>query len=263
VTGELPALLANGVPRPSPAKLQRLDARDARVWAGAGAYVTITKGLADDLRARYGARDRVFVVPDGATSRTAAAAPPTNSTPMAAYAGHLYPWKGVDVFVRALAAAPNIRGLIIGGHPQERDRERVEALARSLHVSDRLEITGLIPPAEVGHALQRASMVVLPNTSSTISDRYTSPLKLFEYLWTGRPIVASDLAAVREVLTDRINALLVPAGDPAALALALQELAADGELRRRLGEASRALAPTYTWERRAERLETALEAAGG
>ena len=55
---------------------------------------------------------------------------------MAGYAGHLYPWKGVDVFVRALALAPDMHGLIVGGHPGEADRARVQTLVDSLGLGD-------------------------------------------------------------------------------------------------------------------------------
>jgi glycosyltransferase involved in cell wall biosynthesis len=180
---------------------------------------------------------------------------------VAAYAGHLYPWKGVDVFVRALAMVPGVRGLVVGGHPGESDLARVEALAREVGVSDRLTITGLVPPNEVARRLATADVLVLPNTPSAISERYTSPLKLFEYLTIGRPIVASDLPAIREVLTNDRDALLVPAGDVSALAAALTRVANDAALAERLGAASAALAADYTWDRRAERLEAALTAA--
>lgn len=184
------------------------------MWQRAGAYVTITQALADDLARRYGSRNRTFVVPDGAAAPAADAADARepHGTPIAAYAGHLYPWKGVDVFVRALAQAPHVRGLIIGGHPGESDRARVERLARELRVDDRLDITGLVPPADVAGHLARASMLVLPNLASSMSERYTSPLKLFEYLWCGRAIVASDLPAIREVLTTDETARPVWAG---------------------------------------------------
>ena len=58
-------------------------------------------------------------------------------------------------------------------------------------------------------------MLVLPNTATEVSASYTSPLKLFEYLAAGRPIVASRLPALAEVLEDGINALLVAPEDPA------------------------------------------------
>jgi glycosyltransferase involved in cell wall biosynthesis len=121
----------------------------------------------------------------------------------------------------------------------------------------------LIPPADVAGQLARASILVLPNTASVVSARYTSPLKLFEYLWLGRPIVASDLPALREVLTDGQSAVLVPAGDAGALARALERLAADRPLREALGAAARRLAPEFSWDRRAARLEPALQVAAG
>ncbi|MCC7010383.1 MAG: glycosyltransferase [Acidobacteria bacterium] len=263
VSREMPALLGRPDLAPSPAKLDRLDRREQLVWRRAGAYVTITRCLADDLAARYGPRDHVVVAPDGADDPGVGGADRApDGAAVAAYAGHLYPWKGVDVFVRALAAAPHVRGLIVGGHRQEADLSRVEALARECRVRDRLEMTGPLPPAGVARALVRASILVLPNTASAISERYTSPLKLFEYLWLARPIVASDLPSLREVLTPEA-AIFVPPGDAAALGAALERLAADPALAASLGRRARQLAPAFTWARRAERLEQALLAAGG
>ena len=276
VSEELPRLLGRPDLAPSPAKLRRLDRRDARVWARASAYVTITRTLADELAQRYGPRDRVFVVPDAAdVSRSAegggvepggrpseAAVSASHVAPfVVGYAGHLYPWKGVDVLVRALALEPRARGLIVGGHPAEPDRARVEALAAELGIADRVDFTGHVPPAEVAQHLARASVLVVPNTASAMSDRYTSPMKLFEYLTLSRPIVASDLPALREVLTSEETALLVPPGDPAALAGALTRLADDPAFAAALAARARALAPAFSWSARAERLEAALTAA--
>jgi glycosyltransferase involved in cell wall biosynthesis len=179
----------------------------------------------------------------------------------AGYAGHLYPWKGIDVLVRAIALTPAVRGLIVGGHPGEADLARVTTLITSLGLAHRVTITGLLPPTQVAAALDGADVLVLPNTHSAISDRYTSPLKLFEYLTRGRAIVASDFPSIREILTDDQTALLVPPGNPDALAAALQRLSDDGALRARLAAAALALAPDFSWARRAERLEPALNAA--
>jgi glycosyltransferase involved in cell wall biosynthesis len=73
--------------------------------------------------------------------------------------------------------------------------------------------------------------------------------------------VASDLPALREVLTHEDTALLVPPGDPAALARALTRLADDPTLAASLAARARALAPGFTWSARAARLEAALAAA--
>lgn len=259
VAAEMPTLLGTPDATPSAAKLDRLNRREARVWRDADAYVTITQTLADDLATRYGSRDRVVVVPDGA--RLTEVTPPVDRTrPVAAYSGHLYPWKGVDVFLEALAQQPGWDGLIVGGHPQERDLPRVQQRLIDLGLTTRVHITGLLPQTQVAAALASADVLVLPNTQTTISERYTSPLKLFEYLAAGRAIIASDLPAIREVLSDGETALLVDAGNATALAEALGRLA-DVTRRRALGARAAALAPTFTWDRRAERLDAAFAAA--
>lgn len=268
VAAEMPALLGSGAVQPSGAKLARLARREALVWRRAAGYVTITRALADELAGRFGPRDRVFAVPDGAalptTPATHAWMPPSPQQPLVVgYAGHLYPWKGVDVLIRAVARVATVRALIVGGHPAERDRRRLEQLANELNVSARVTFTGLLPPADVSRALASASVLVLPNTASAISERYTSPLKLFEYLSLGRAIVASDLQSLREVLTDGDTALLVAPGDEEALARALATLADDPARVQALAAAAGRLAPTYSWARRAERLEAALSAAIG
>jgi glycosyltransferase involved in cell wall biosynthesis len=260
VAEEMPALLGRADRVAAPRKLARLERREQRVWSRAGAYLTLTQALADEMTSRYGARSGVFVVPDGA--RPVNHLPAPSSTPfIAGYAGHLYPWKGVDVFVRALQYAPGVHALIVGGHPGERDLERINRLVRSLDLESRVTITGLVPPREVTSRLASASALVLPNIASAISERYTSPLKLFEYLHMGRPIVASNLTALREVLTDGLSALLVPPGDERAVGRALLRLKNEPATANALASGAQALAPLYTWTARAEKIERALSAA--
>jgi len=280
VAEAMPHLLATAE-RPSPQKLRRLARREARVWQHVDGYVTITRGLRDALIERYGARPRVAIVPDGVAAvdpqspdhaRVTNESPPPGSQteaskvvggddrgdakPLVAYAGHLYPWKGVDVLVEALARVPEVDGLIVGGHPQEPDLARLRSLAQRLGAEQRITFAGLVAPSSVAGLLSRATILALPNPASAIATRFTSPLKLFEYLAAGRPIVASDLPAIREVLTDNVDALLVTPGDANALADAIRRLARDPELGVRLSRAARDLVPQYTWARRAERLES-------
>ena len=107
----------------------------------------------------------------------------------------------------------------------------------------------------VASYLARADILVLPNPASAISSHATSPLKLFEYMAAGKAIVASNLPAIAEVLQDDRNAVLVAAGDAAALAAAIRRLNDDAGLRTRLGESARRDVAEYSWSRRAERLE--------
>ncbi len=244
---------------PSPAKVARLARREAYVWAHADGYVTITAGLQAELTTRFGPRPRVAVVHDGARVPRAVAPPlpgtGAGSRAVVGYAGHLYAWKGVDVLIDALARVPDVRGLIVGGHAGEVDLDRVRALVNTRAIDDRVTFTGHLPPAQVAAHLARADILVLPNPASAIATHATSPLKLFEYMASRKAIVATDLPSIREVLTDGVNAILVPPGDVDAMAAAIRRLANDRPLRESLAAAAHAAVGAYSWERRAERLE--------
>lgn len=280
-----PALLTDAATA-SASKLQRLAKRDARVWRGADGYVTITAGLARELERHFGPRPRMAVVADGVRApehadqgraadpaahadriNSAATLPDapgtTTDTPFTiGYAGHLYPWKGVELIIEAVTALADTRGLIVGGHEQEPDLARIKQLAVQLDCASRVTFTGPIPPADVAARLRDADVLILPNPPSAISSDFSSPLKLFEYMASGRPIVASDLPAFREVLRDGENALLVEAGNPQALVAGITRLKQDPDLGARLARQAGDDVREFTWARRAERLEALFREVG-
>jgi glycosyltransferase involved in cell wall biosynthesis len=261
VAAALPDLVATAGP-PGVAKLGRLRRREARVWRAADGYVTITSGLAQEMAARFGPRAEMAVVPDGA--RVPAVAPPRppargRPRPVVAYAGHLYRWKGVDVLLEALARLPGVRGLVVGGHEKEPDLARMKMAAEELGIAGRVTFTGWVPPADIPALLAGADVLVLPNPASAISTRFTSPLKLFEYMAARRPIVASDLPAIGEVLQHDRTALLVKPGDPDALAAGVQRLLDDTALGEALADAAFADVAEYAWDRRAAQLEACFQ----
>jgi glycosyltransferase involved in cell wall biosynthesis len=259
VAAAMPSLLTGGAPA-SPAKLRRLAGRDARVWTRAEGYVSITAALASALERHFGRRDRVAVVPDGVrppeeTEGTAATDRAEPRPFVIGYAGHLYPWKGVELIIEAVTALPDTTALIVGGHEREPDIQRLSDFALSIECRSRVTFTGQVPPREVFARLREADVLVLPNPPSAISTSFTSPLKLFEYMAAERPIVASDLPSIREVLTHERNAILVEAGNPQALTAGIRRVKEDPALASRLARQARADVAAYTWDRRAERLE--------
>ena len=252
--------LVPGARRGSPRKLRRLERREHRVWRRAEGYVTTTQVLAAELTQRFGPRPHLLTASNGShlsPARTGAARPPAEP-PVVAYAGHLYPWKGSEVMVRALASVPASRGMIVGGREGDADFGRVGALVRELGLRDRITLTGPVPRADVPAMLAAADVLVLP-TLATESARYTSPLKLFEYMASGTPIVASDLAPIREILTDDKDARLVPPADPDALASALRALLANPSDATRLARAAFERVGAHSWACRAERIERLLD----
>lgn len=247
---------------PSSAKLGRLDAREKRVCRGARGVVAITRALEEALTKRHGPMAPTRVVPDGC--RVEPEPPPhrLSEPPRIGYIGQLYPWKGVDVLVEAMTRVPRAELVIVGGLPPEPDLERVKRLSTSLGLGERVVFRGFLPPRELPAERARLDLFVIPLLESETARLFTSPLKLFEAMASGCPIVASDLPSIREVLTHERNALLVPPGEPSALASALNRILEEPELGERLAAKAFEDVKDYSWDRRAERLARFLEARG-
>jgi glycosyltransferase involved in cell wall biosynthesis len=262
VAETLPQLLS-GAAAASRSKVRRLLAREERVWRLAEGYVTITKGLAVELAERFGDRAALMAIADGVRldPQRRFVPPRRNGSPVVTYTGHLYPWKGVDVLLHALALLPGVSGAIIGGHPSEGDLARLRGLASTLGIEERVTFAGFVHRTKVPAFLEQADLLVMPHTATPVSERYASPLKLFEYMAAGKPIVASDLPAVREVLRDGENARLVRPADPKDLASGIATVLGDQSLAERIARTAFAEASSYTWERRAEQLNSLLELA--
>ncbi|MBN1918112.1 MAG: glycosyltransferase [Verrucomicrobia bacterium] len=117
---------------------------------------------------------------------------------------------------------------------------------------------GLLAPVEVGSLLAACDAALLSFPDDPAYARAMSPLKLFEYLGAGLPMIAPDLPNLREVLDDTC-AVLVPLQDSGALAVAMRRLACEPALRRALSRAALQRGAAYTWDARAERLLRFLE----
>jgi glycosyltransferase involved in cell wall biosynthesis len=140
--------------------------------------------------------------------------------PVALFVGHLADYKGADVFASALGLAAGWHGVAIGDGP----------LAASLTAEHpQILWLGAVPPDEVASWLQAADVVIVPSRREGLG------LVAVEALACGIPVVASAVGGLLEVVRDGENGLLVPPGDPAAVAAALDRLA-DPELRAGLGE---------------------------
>jgi glycosyltransferase involved in cell wall biosynthesis len=245
----------------SEAKARRLAGREARVWRRATGFVATTRGIRETFEEAHGEREHTRVVPNGCDVPEDRAFPglPRETPPRVLYAGQLYPWKGVDVLVEAMARVPNARLVILGGLDGEADWKRIRALVEKHGLGARTEMPGTVPQVRVADELRRAMVVAVPFLRSTMTERHTSPLKAFEAMAAGRAIVATDLPSSREFLRDDENARLVPPGDAACLAAALQGLIDSPSLAERLARTAYSEAPRFSWDARARALRELLE----
>ena len=245
-----------GVPELDRAHVARIEASERFVYANADAIVSITKALAELIDETFAPPGPITVVPDGASLRPQHEGHRSDSI---YYIGQLYPWKGVDTLIRAMKFLPGRRLVVIGGLPYESDMGRVRTLADDLGVAERIRFEGFVPPAEIPRHLALAAVGVIPLPDNLMARCFTSPLKLFEYMAAGVPIVAADLPSIREILRDRENALLTPPEDSEALAHAVGELLTDTKLASRLAARARRDVEDYTWDKRARAIMAVLE----
>ena len=222
-------------------------------------FVTISKGIRDDLVALDVSQDRMAVLHDGVDpgrslsdttkgeARSILGLP--QDGPLVVYAGQLFPEKGVDTLVKAASFLKGFRVLVVGGLPQ--DIGRVDRIVRSVGAND-VTLVGHVPPGRVPLFLRAADILVLPNSAQyEHSAHHTSPLKLFEYMAAGRPIVASDVPSLREVLSHGRTAWLVSPDDPSALACGINVLKEKAHLAEKLARQSRIDVQQYSWSQRA------------
>ena len=230
-----------------------------RAAAGALGVIAISEGVREDLDALGIDGGDVRVEHDG--YQPPATPPPARGEArwqlglgederVVVYTGGLLEWKGVDLLVEAARELAGTRVVIAGG--MDADVDRLHRLADGI---PNVRVDGFQPPERVPLYLAAGDVGVVPNRSRpAISARYTSPLKVFEAMGAGLPLVASDLPSLRAILAPDVDAVLVPPDDASALAEGLRRVLDDDGLRARLAARSLERAPEHTWDARAERL---------
>lgn len=223
----------------------------------ADVVIGVTPGLAEHVANVTGRRGRYRVVGNGAdVHRFRPADVGANRRSYVVFVGALAPWQGIDVVLRAVQAAtwPSSVDLVIAGDGKERGQ--VQAAARA---SARLRWLGTIPYSESA-VLVAGSLAALVPRADRPNARYgLSPLKLFEAMACGVPVIASDLPGLRDVVSAHNCGITFPAGDADALARAVAQLAEDPLRAAEMGSRGRAAAvDLYSWDARAGQTERVL-----
>ena len=203
------------------------------------AVVAVSRASAAEMEARLGLSPGTFqVIPNGIRPEHASGADfrgelsLPGATLLILAVGNLYPVKGHAVLLRALSSCGIAAHLAIAGRGEE--LESLAALAKELGLGGRLHLLGY--RADIADLLAAADVFAMPSLSEGL------PLALLEAMFAGKAIVASAVGGIPEVITDRVEGLLVPPADIGALSGAMTELLGDPELRTRLGQAAATLA---------------------
>lgn len=172
------------------------------------------------------------------------------------YVGHLYRGRGIEIIEMLARRLPQADFHLIGGNPDE-----VRSWRKRLTGLSNVELHGFVSPAKAASMRLGCDILLAPYQLDTSvpggreTSKWMSPLKIFEYMASAVPIVASDLPVLREVLRPGVNALMVAPDDVDGWEAAIRLLMNDPELRTRLGTAARHdLEEKYTWRARAAKL---------
>ncbi|MBU2502176.1 glycosyltransferase family 4 protein [bacterium] len=230
-----------------------------RIYGGVD-FEVISPSTRDDLIARGLDGDRIrtifcgmdhdrFTLPDP---------PPRSEDPLVVTWSRLRRYKSIDVALRAFALIrrdlPRARMLVMGRGP---DEKRLRALCTDLGLDDAVEFRGFQPWAELVATLHRCHVFLNP------SPKEGWGLTVIEANQCGLPVVASDRPGLKDSVRDGETGLLVPYGDPEAMARAAVGLINDPAGRERMSAAARRWAGTFSWERCvAESLALFAEVAG-
>ena len=212
--------------------------------------IALTEGLKREFtNLGFSERD-VIVAPDGvdfnkfainvskAEARTKIGLPLDKK--IALYSGSTLRWKGLDTFERASKFLPDINFVVVGGN-YTGVKENLHYLGYQLH-------------SKIPFYLKSADILVLPNKKDErISRLYTSPMKLFEYMASGRPIVASSLPSIKEVL-DHETSVLVKPDDPQALAEGIKIILQNNDLAEKISANAFQKVNNFTWQARVDKI---------
>ena len=215
----------------------------------------VTRLLAQDIGQVFGLPDgAIDVHHDGVDLEMYKKLPPqqTRSKSVVTYAGSLQSNRGVDILIEAASLCHGVDFRIVGGASSEVSSMRSFAANRGV---TNISFIGQVPPEEVPGHLQNSDILVVPmRGNETHTVRHASPLKLFEYMASGTPIVATDMPSMREIARHRDNAYLVAPDDAAALADGIKTVLAEPELSSRMSANALRDVTEYSWTNRARQI---------
>jgi glycosyltransferase involved in cell wall biosynthesis len=215
--------------------------------------ITISRKLSSYYESLGVPSEKLLVLPD-AVDLDLFLSPPQkppspfpSGKPIAVYAGHLYDYKGIPTIIEAAELLPDIDFHFVGGMPEDVERQKVKIKE---HKVNNIVLHGMKKHSEVPPYLWHADVLLLPLSAKHPSAEWTSPVKLGEYLASGTPVVASDIVALRDVLTDE-DVHFVSPDDGSVLAKGILKVLDNAEYAQSLGKQGLTKAKSLSYQNRA------------
>jgi len=228
-----------------------------RLFRAASALIAVSEEVAEHLEQFPEAEGKVQVVPNGVNPENfpddlKASSPADNETFTVGLVGSMKPWHGLSNLIEAFAlmGATGARLLLVGDGP---GREELVSAVRARGLGDSVQFTGAVAPQDVPGLLASMDVAVAPYPN--LANFYFSPLKVYEYMAAGLPVVASRIGQLENLIEPEVTGLFIPPGDAGALARTLLKLRNAPELRRRLGRAAREkVLRDHTWDKAVDQI---------
>jgi glycosyltransferase involved in cell wall biosynthesis len=239
-------------------------ATERRVWRSADAVLPVTAVLGGILQREGVVADRITVIPNGIDPERFKNYPAASIAKRAlgvegrlvlGFTGFMREWNALERVIDFIARPGTDEWILVlvGDGPA---RPQLEAYAAERGVTDRVHFTGLVGRDRIRDVVAAFDVALQP-----AANEYASPLKLFEYLALGRCVIAPAQPNLLEVLEDGVNAVLFDPAEPEGMSRAIERVADDGALRKRLGvEAARLIVKrNLTWHANAARVAAIAE----
>ena len=209
-----------------------------------------------------GAVDTETFRPDPRSGEAVRAAYSLGSDQVVGYAGTFQEWHGLGELVQAakdvLATRPGVKFLMVGPYYKE-----TQAMVLAAGMGDSFVFTGPVPYEDVPRYMNASDVLVAPYNPERIESSEQvrkhglgSPLKVFEYMAVGKPVITTDVKPISDPIQDGVTGYLVPPGDSKALGLAITRVLDDPKEAGIMGAAARRfVASNYSWAHVAQRLD--------
>jgi len=195
--------------------------------------IAVTQELADDIHKFTNGRVNAEVI------RLCSALPRLETLPKVkfsdknirlGYFGTIDKLHGIEILVEAMRYLPEDIHLRITGELHSSAEQLKEQVKRDASLAARVEFMPRIPYSRIADAIDECDIVLLPSGLNSHSSRYRSPLKLFDYMVRGKPIIAADVVAHREILENEVDSILYRPDDPQQLANVILYLSRSPEI---------------------------------
>lgn len=213
--------------------------------------VTIAPTLANSYIQKGASQNKILILPDAVDLANFLPTSANIDSPYkhgfnVVYAGQLYDYKGIQTIVKTALKLPSIYFHLIGGNVEDQNKIKDQKKRKKLH---NLFVHGHKPRIDLPNYIWNADILLLPPSANHPSSKWTSPVKLGEYLASGKPVIASDIPALKYWLNDEV--VFFKADSPDSLAHKIKLLHGNSRLAKKIGDKGQKLALSLSYEKRA------------